>query len=322
MVTHADQAVGPVPADAVAAFQRLPLGEPAEGRFLILGLSLPLNMILQNVEQLGTTIWQLVLGFSVLAIVLAARVARAVLRPLEMMVAAVQRFSREHVMGELPLERRDEIGELARNVHHMEAQIGSHLHDLYENRLQLDHLARHDPLTGLPNRRFFAERLEHAIATARRQGSALALLFVDLDHFKKINDTLGHAVGDEVLRETAQLLRGAVREVDTVARLGGDEFVILFDVAHDPRHANAVAAKLLQRFQAPLHIAGQELAVHASMGLSLYPDDGQDATALLHSADVAMYRAKHEGRNTCVFHTPAAPEENGEGSPVATPAAP
>jgi diguanylate cyclase (GGDEF)-like protein len=316
VVTHAAQAVGPVPADAVAAFQRLPFGDPGEGHFLVLGLSQPLGMILQNVEQLGTTTWQIVLGFSLLAILLAIRVSRAVLRPMDMMVAAVQRFSREHVMGELPLARRDEIGELARNVHDMQTQIGAHLEELYESRRQLDHLARHDSLTGLPNRRFFAERLEHAIAAARRQGASLAVLFVDLDRFKEINDTLGHGVGDEVLRETARLLRDAVREVDTVARLGGDEFVILFDGVEDPHHVAVVAEKLLQHFQVPLHVAGQELIVHASMGISLYPEDGQDASALLHSADIAMYRAKQEGRNTCLFHRGAPSPGRDQGAPA------
>lgn len=302
VVTRAEQTVGPVPTDAVAAFVRLSVGDPAEGRFLLLGLSQPLGNILHDVQQLGRTTWQLVLGFSLLALLMAGPVSRAVIRPVNMLVAAAQRFSREHVMGELPVARRDEFGLLARSFQEMQTQIGAHLDELYASRSQLDHLARHDPLTGLPNRRLFAERLEHAVAAARRKNEALAVLFIDLDRFKEINDTLGHAVGDLVLKETAQLLRSAVREVDTVARLGGDEFVILFDVVDDPRHVAGVAEKLLQRFQSPLHVAGRDLTVHASMGISLYPEDGNDANALIHSADIAMYRAKHQGRNTFRFH--------------------
>ncbi|WP_334157738.1 GGDEF domain-containing protein [Oryzomicrobium sp.] len=319
VVTRGEQSVGPVPADAVAAFMRLPIGVPSEGRFVILGLSQPIQTVLAESRLLGQTTWQLVLAFSLLAVAVAALVSRAVLRPLNMLVAAAQRFSREHVMGELPLARRDEFGTLARSFGEMQTQIGAHLAELYESRSRLDHLARHDPLTGLPNRRFFTDRLEHAVATARRKGGTLAVLFIDLDCFKEINDSLGHGVGDEVLRETARLLCASVRETDTVARLGGDEFVILFDTVADPRDVALVAEKLLQRFQLPLQVADRSLVVQASMGISRYPEDGADAASLLHSADIAMYRAKHQGRNNYRFHdTPAWPA--GE-VPVAAPPA-
>ena len=127
------------------------------------------------------------------------------------------------------------------------------------HRKALDHLARHDTLTGLPNRRMFFDRLEHAIVSSRRSGKHLAVLFVDLDRFKEINDTLGHAAGDSVLVNFAKLLKATVREADTVARLGGDEFVILLDSINDPQQVMVVVRKLHDLFQGAMQIEGHEI---------------------------------------------------------------
>ena len=173
-------------------------------------------------------------------------------------------------------------------------------------------LATNDTLTGLPNRAFFNEALGHAIAQSQRHGLPLALFFLDLDRFKNINDTLGHAVGDRVLQEAAARLRGAVRASDLIARLGGDEFVLLVEEFRDTAHLTEIAAKVVTAFQPSFVVDGQELALSASVGVCAYPQDGADAQALLASADIAMYRAKEEGRNRHCFYSAELNQLTGE----------
>jgi diguanylate cyclase (GGDEF)-like protein/PAS domain S-box-containing protein len=160
---------------------------------------------------------------------------------------------------------------------------------------QLQQAAVHDALTGLPNRNSLAARLEHAILRVNRSGDRLALLFIDLDRFKKVNDTLGHAAGDEVLRQAAARIRACVREVDTVARLGGDEFVVLLESDVRPDTPGIIGERIRAGFTSPFEYRGAEVKVGASVGVSLYPDHARDPAALLESADEAMYRVKHSG---------------------------
>ncbi|NYT26417.1 sensor domain-containing diguanylate cyclase, partial [Alcaligenaceae bacterium] len=171
--------------------------------------------VLRQTQRLRDDTARSVAIFSLLAVLLAVVLSRVLTRPLEMMVKAARRFSRDHVMGELPLDRTDEIGQLARGFRDMQVEIRAHMAELRESRNQLQHLARHDALTGLPNRLMFFDRLEHALAGARRSGAKLAVFFIDLDRFKEINDSLGHAAGDEVLKAVAQRLRSMVREAGT-----------------------------------------------------------------------------------------------------------
>jgi diguanylate cyclase (GGDEF)-like protein/PAS domain S-box-containing protein len=166
-------------------------------------------------------------------------------------------------------------------------------------------LAYHDPLTGLPNRLLFHDRLKLAVAQAHRTRERLAVLFVDVDGFKLINDSLGHSVGDRVLEKVAERLVSCVREGDTVARLGGDEFVLILPGLDRPEEVPVVAEKILIALRRPLRAEGRELFVTASMGVSLYPDDGEDAPTLVKNADTAMYRAKEQGRDQCQLYTPA-----------------
>ncbi len=163
---------------------------------------------------------------------------------------------------------------------------------------QIEFHAYHDVLTNLPNRKLFADRLTHSLSRARRSGKPLAVMFVDLDHFKSINDTLGHEAGDELLLEMSRRLRANIRDDDTVARLGGDEFTIILAELRHPEDAVNVAEKLIQAIEQPLTIAGNSIEVSASIGIALFPDDGADAESLLRNADSAMYRAKESGRNT------------------------
>ena len=163
---------------------------------------------------------------------------------------------------------------------------------------QIEFHAYHDVLTHLPNRKLFTDRLRQALSRAKRAGKAVAVMFIDLDHFKTINDTLGHTAGDELLLEMASRLRNCVRDDDTVARLGGDEFTIILAELRHPEDALGVAQKILEAVQAPLTIGATPIAPTASIGIALYPNDGADPEALLRNADGAMYRAKEAGRNT------------------------
>jgi diguanylate cyclase (GGDEF)-like protein/PAS domain S-box-containing protein len=171
----------------------------------------------------------------------------------------------------------------------------------YERRLEYD--ANHDALTGLANRNLFGDRLKLAIAAARRHGRMVAVLLHDLDNFKVINDSLGHAAGDQLLARVARRMTAAVRESDTVARLGGDEFVIVMPDVSRPDDAAAVATKVLDALAEPFRIDDQEVFVRASIGISLYPRDGADTQSLLKNVDLAMYRAKHQGRGRISFFT-------------------
>ena len=170
---------------------------------------------------------------------------------------------------------------------------------------ELFYLAHYDSLTQIPNRALLADRLEHACKDARRRGHQVGLLFIDLDGFKKINDSLGHRIGDEVLRQIAQRLTDASRASDTVARLGGDEFVILMEHLTSTEAVAGVADRVLQSLQLPLRAHGHSLVVTASIGSAIYPQDEADISALLAKADAAMYEAKQRGKNAYQKYSPS-----------------
>ncbi|MBI5918227.1 MAG: PAS domain S-box protein [Nitrosomonadales bacterium] len=163
--------------------------------------------------------------------------------------------------------------------------------------------ANYDPLTQLPNRRMFHDRLEQEIKKARRTGAPLALFFIDLDHFKEVNDTLGHQVGDTLLIEAAQRIQTCVRETDTVARLGGDEFTIILPAQPDLEHIERIAQNIVAKLAEPYHLGEETAFVSASLGITFYPNDAQDADQLIRNADQAMYEAKSRGRNRCNYYT-------------------
>jgi len=170
-----------------------------------------------------------------------------------------------------------------------------------EYEAKLEFIAHHDSLTGLPNRALFQERFRQALVRARRHKATLAVLFIDLDEFKTINDSLGHHVGDELLQVVATRLQECVRESDVVARLGGDEFTVLLDELKRSQDAARVAEKILEALAKPYSARGHELSTSASIGVSCYPEDGADVETLLKNADAAMYQAKGHGRNNCQF---------------------
>jgi diguanylate cyclase (GGDEF)-like protein len=173
--------------------------------------------------------------------------------------------------------------------------------EVQAGKAELDYLAHHDVLTGLPNRLLFRDRLSKAIELARRQNERLAVLFMDLDKFKYINDSLGHGVGDDLLKSVARRLESCMRRSDTVSRQGGDEFILLLSHIAQPEDAAVTAGKILAALAPPHLIDQQELHISASIGISIYPEDGTDAEALTKSADTAMYNAKENGRDNYKF---------------------
>jgi diguanylate cyclase (GGDEF)-like protein/PAS domain S-box-containing protein len=178
-----------------------------------------------------------------------------------------------------------------------------------ETSRQMSHLAQHDALTGLPNRLLLTDRLTDAIVFAHRRRKALAVLFMDIDEFKAINDAYGHPIGDQVLQSIAAALPRALRQSDTVSRYGGDEFVIVLSEIEDAAHGAVVAAKLLQVAAGP-HTPIADLTMTASVGVALYPDHGQDAVTLVVNADTAMYEAKRAGHGQCRVSTAMTPAES------------
>ena len=193
---------------------------------------------------------------------------------------------------------KDETGKVVNYV-----GVFADISQLKRSEADLNYLAHHDPLTKLPNRLLLAARLEHAIQRAQRDGSLLAVLFIDLDRFKNINDSLGHPVGDNLLQIVAHRLGSGVRSEDTVARLGGDEFVVVLEGLGDISHATDVAKLIMNNLAQPFELKGNAVFVTASIGISTYPADGRDGTTLLRNADAAMYRSKEEGRNTIRFYS-------------------
>jgi len=185
-----------------------------------------------------------------------------------------------------------------------EQRAAEHESERAQDQQKLSYLASYDPLTGLINRFLFGDRLENAIARARRDESLVALMFLDLDDFKAVNDHYGHGTGDALLKQVAKRIVGAVRETDSVGRIGGDEFTVILESAARLEDAGQVATKILDSVSEPYLIGSRELRVTASIGISMYPLDGEDSQALLRDADIAMYSAKAAGANTYQYFTP------------------
>jgi diguanylate cyclase (GGDEF)-like protein len=243
---------------------------------------------MRQLQDTQRTIWLIVFG------------VLAVLYLLQLMVVQRgQRILRQQA-DELAAANRD----LDRRVQVRTEELQAEIVERRNAEERFEHLAHHDPLTGLPNRLMFAEQLRHSIGLAARGKRRLAVLFIDLDRFKEVNDSFGHAVGDELLVAATRRLVSHLRAGDTLARLGGDEFVCIVADVHDVREAGVVADKLIELLSQPFELADQEIFVAASVGICLYPDDGEDVDTLVRNADTAMYQAKAGGRGRSHFYSP------------------
>jgi diguanylate cyclase (GGDEF)-like protein len=210
-----------------------------------------------------------------------------------------------NAQSSLELQIKQRTAELNSSNKKLRQEINERL--LAENKLQIQ--ANYDELTGLPNRNLASDRLADTLKKAKRRNTMPCVAFVDLDNFKYVNDTLGHAAGDELLREASRRLQSCLRESDTVARLGGDEFLLILDddTASGDLHESGVRRvgdRIVKHFSEPFYLEGHEINVTASMGFAFYPKDGEDSNKLMCHADAAMYRSKHDGKNTFCFYSP------------------
>lgn len=209
------------------------------------------------------------------------------------------------------IDNQDEIGDLARGFNGMleqiqrrDTELGTELNQRKQAEHRLNQLAYYDNVTHLPNRHYFKERLELVISSVQRFGELCGLMFIDLDDFKIVNDTLGHHIGDELLKEVAHRLNHALRAGDIVCRIGGDEFAVILENIHGPEQAEMVATKIIHALSAPIMLEGKEVFISASIGIGICPDHASDISNLLRNADTAMYRAKEQGKNCYQFYQP------------------
>ncbi|MFJ9994192.1 diguanylate cyclase domain-containing protein [Pseudomonas putida] len=232
------------------------------------------------------------------AIHLSRRLFGDIVRPLRGLASVAHAARRERSFDRrVPEARIAELNELGNDFNALLDELEVWQSHLQSENETLAHQASHDSLTGLPNRAFFEGRLNRCLRNAARQQDHLALLFLDSDHFKKINDNLGHAVGDEVLINIASRVRAQLREHDLVARLGGDEFAVLLTPLHSREDAQRIAEKIVASMKLPILLDdGQRVSTSLSVGIAYYPDDGQDSASLLNAADAAMYQAKRNRR--------------------------
>jgi diguanylate cyclase (GGDEF)-like protein len=243
---------------------------------------------------------------AVLQVLLSVAVLMAVLY--RRLLAPIQRLKRQaseivsrEDVAPVHWNRRDELGQLGEHLNEVHAQIDVLFGQLEAQKAELEKVALHDTLTGLPNRALFRELTRTAVAATQREGGRLALLFIDLDRFKAVNDSCGHAAGDALLVALSERLRSAVRAADVVCRHSGDEFTVLLRDASQWSEVAATADRLLKEIEKPVALGATEVGVSASIGVALYPDDAADHETLVRHADTAMYAAKNLGRARCSF---------------------
>lgn len=226
---------------------------------------------------------------------------RSLTEPLDDLMAQIHKIEKQDYVLSNPVRTGDELEAISRNVYGLAEAVKERENSLRLSQKELEYLSNHDPLTELPNRRLFTDRLQHALDLAERNGDKLALLFLDLDQFKLVNDTLGHDVGDELLVAVSRRLQGHIRETDTLARIGGDEFTILVENIQDERELETFLLKVMNLFHEPFPCSQHEVRSSVSIGVALYPKDGHDIVTLTKHADLAMYKAKDMGRSNYHF---------------------
>ena len=228
----------------------------------------------------------------------------SILQPISQLDAITSEIiSTKNMLHDIPSFNDDEIGDLAKNFKHMIGELNTYHAQLNKQKNVLSFQATHDALTDLPNRVLFNDRLNQSIYKAKRQNEKFALMFIDLDQFKEVNDTFGHGYGDKLLQKVAKRLQSVIREEDTLARLGGDEFTIIMSSFHGDFSPSILAQKILDIMQLPIVMNEDQSHISCSIGISVYPQDATEASELIKNADIAMYRSKLSGRNNYHFYT-------------------
>lgn len=277
-------------------------------KYLVIGLCSDLDNVFADATQLGFQALRLSLLFSLLLVIISYLLAQQISKPLQLIARTFGRFREGDPIPELNLNSDDEMGLLANNFSTMAKSINLQLHELKIQRQYLQQAAYHDPLTHLPNRLLLDDRIEQALVIGKRDKLEVAVMLVDLDDFKPVNDLYGHDIGDRLLQEVSARMLGCIRESDTLARFGGDEFMVILS-QRDQQQASLnarqvsrqVAEKIRHALQQPFKIDNFNLKISCSLGISLYPDDAQDKETLIKNADLAMYYAKSSGRNNVKF---------------------
>ncbi|HJV65979.1 MAG TPA: EAL domain-containing protein [Geomonas sp.] len=280
-------------------FKRVRLGV-ADAPYLFIRISIPEASVLANARA-SVVISVMVFALAAFITYLLSQIISSlhISRPIEQLVAATKLVKNGHlsIRSELP-HSADEIGELASSFDEMTSALGERIRELSEAEGKLHQLAYYDPLTTLANRRLLHDRLNLAVGRSLRQGASFALLYLDIDNFKNINDSLGHTAGDQLLQVLAKRYQQVIRSEDFICRLGGDEFALLALDIHRDEDVSVVVSKLLESTRAPILLDGKELAVSTSIGVALFPRDAKDTSTLEKYADIALYHAKAEGKNT------------------------
>ena len=281
---------------SVAAMLRVPFSTDKTS-YVLLGLMTSIDHIEAESQELGIQMVRLFALFGVVIVIASLVLASRLTKPLKRLTQAVNHFSEGEVLRDLPIARKDEVGDLARCFSAMAEKLQAQFVALREQHKHLDHIAHHDQLTGLPSRNLLSQRMQQAIQEAQIQHTCLALLFLDLDRFKPVNDDYGHDIGDQLLIEASIRMKGCVSALDTVARVGGDEFIILLSSIDSLEHAAAIAEKIRKSLCMPFYIGGYSLHISSSIGVAVYPEHGLHDIELSKHADQAMYLAKKYGRN-------------------------
>jgi len=257
-----------------------------------------------------------------LAVMLANYLVHSAIKPILQLSKMAQRISRwgdyslrteiysQDEVGQLSCSFNEMLDEIERKDSILEQTVAERTSELIQLNKQLQHQAQHDPLTGLANRKLYEDRLQVVYIQAQRSQRKFGLMYFDLDHFKMINDTLGHDTGDEVLIQVAQRINGIIRDEDILCRMGGDEFTLILSDIHKQEDMQLVAEKMLEAFAQPFFCHQHELTISSSMGLAIYPNDTKSKTQLMSYADLAMYHAKQSGRNNYCFFTESMRKQN------------
>jgi len=296
-----------------------PIGRDGDNPIGYLALQVSLREL--NAASQRSLLLLLLIGAALIAVsfALALRLQRYISGPILNLARLTSQVStRNDFTLRAPVQGEDEIARLARGFNHMldvigereqardraEAALRDSKNNLEHAVQELHHLANYDSLTELPNRSLCMDRISNALMRASREHDQVAIIFLDLDHFKEVNDSLGHGIGDELLKSAADRLQDCLRRGDTLARLGGDEFVLVLEELHDDLNVITVLNKIIARFADAFHISGYVVSTTVSMGVAIFPSDGRDVHTLMRNADTAMYKAKELGRNTYQFYQP------------------